>query len=106
MDHEANNRSSELFTIEQTDLSVITFKRTVPVRFAHCDTSGLMFYPQFFALVNEVVEDWFAFGLRLPFRTLHMERRLGVPTVSFEVEFVAPCRLGDELTQTLSVVAR
>ena len=32
---------------------------TLIVRFEHCDAAGIIFYPRFFALVNETVEDWF-----------------------------------------------
>lgn len=79
------------------------FTRTIIVRFAHCDSAGIMFYPQFFALVNEMVEDWFA-AMGASFKALHVDARKGVPTVKFEVEFLRPCRLGDELTQILRVV--
>ena len=65
------------------------FTRDVTIRFEHCDPAGLMFYPRFFALVNETVEDWFA-ALGHSFKTLHIDQRKGVPTVRFEAEFVAP----------------
>ena len=37
-----------------------TLSRNIVVRFEHCDAAGIMFYPRFFALVNEMVEEWFA----------------------------------------------
>ena len=52
------------------------FTRATVVRFEHCDPAGLMFYPRFFALMNEAVEDWFA-ALGHSFKTLHVEQ-LGV----------------------------
>jgi len=39
--------------------------------------AGIMFYPRFFGLVNETVEDWFA-TLGHSFAALHMEQRKGV----------------------------
>jgi 4-hydroxybenzoyl-CoA thioesterase len=78
------------------------FVRDIVVRFEHCDPAGLIFYPRFFALVNETVEDWFA-GLGHSFKALHVDRRKGVPTVRFETEFIAPVRLGDALRQSLGV---
>jgi 4-hydroxybenzoyl-CoA thioesterase len=78
------------------------FVRDIVVRFEHCDPAGLIFYPRFFALVNETVEDWFA-SLGHSFKTLHIERRKGVPTVRFETEFIAPVRLGDRMRQSLGV---
>lgn len=80
------------------------FSRDIIIRFEHCDPAGLIFYPRFFALVNETVEDWFA-SLGHPFATLHMEQRKGVPTVRFESEFVGPVRVGDLLRQSLGVDA-
>lgn len=78
------------------------FTRELIVRFEHCDAAGIMFYPRFFALVNETVEDWFA-SLGHSFTSLHIEQRKGVPTVRFESEFVAPVRMGDTLRQSLGV---
>lgn len=80
------------------------FTREIIVRFEHCDAAGIMFYPRFFALVNETVEDWFA-SLGFDFKTLHVNQRKGVPTVRLESEFVAPVRMGDVLKQSLGVEA-
>ncbi|MBY0567184.1 MAG: acyl-CoA thioesterase [Hyphomonadaceae bacterium] len=80
------------------------FTREIIVRFEHCDAAGIMFYPRFFALVNETVEDWFA-SLGFDFKTLHVDQRKGVPTVRLESEFVAPVRMGDVLKQSLGVEA-
>ena len=81
------------------------FRRQTQIRFAHCDPAGIVFFPHYCALVNEMVEDWFAGPLGRPFRMLHVEQRMGVPTVKLEAEFVAPARLGDPLEQTLAVTA-
>lgn len=81
------------------------FVRTARVRFAHCDAAGLIFYPRFFELINEAVEDWFAGPLAHPFSALHIGAHMGVPSVHFEVEFRAAMRLGDELNQRLTVAA-
>jgi 4-hydroxybenzoyl-CoA thioesterase len=80
------------------------FTRETLVRFAHCDPAGIIFYPRFFALVNEMVEDWFA-ALGHPFGQMHVTRKKGVPTVRFETEFVGPVRIGDRLQQSLGVEA-
>jgi 4-hydroxybenzoyl-CoA thioesterase len=78
------------------------FSRQVVVRFEHCDAAGLMFYPRFYALTNELVEDWFAV-LGRPFAAMHVEHRKGVPTVKIDAEFLRPVRMGDLLEQTLRV---
>ncbi len=78
------------------------FTRDLIIRFEHCDAAGIIFYPRFFALVNETVEDWFA-SLGHSFKSLHVDQRKGVPTVRFECEFVGPVRIGDMLHQQLGV---
>ena len=78
------------------------FSRKTIVRFEHCDAAGIMFYPRFFGLVNEIVEDWFA-SLGHSFKAMHIDQRKGVPSVRFECEFIAPVRMGDVLSQNLGV---
>ena len=80
------------------------YERSKLIRFAHCDPAGIVFYPRYVELCNEVVEDWFAEALGIGFPELHMERRLGVPAVRLDVEFVAPSHYGDTLLFRLSVV--
>lgn len=73
------------------------------VRFAHCDPAGIVFYPRYVELCNEVVEDWFREGLGVDFHTLHEQHRLGIPTVKLEVEFLKPSRYGEALQFALHV---
>lgn len=81
-----------------------SFVREVPVRFGDCDPAGIVFYPRYFEMFNNLVEDWCAQGLGTSFRELHHERGLGVPTVSIQTEFLATSKLGDVLRAELSVV--
>lgn len=81
----------------------MVFERNKRIRFAHCDPAGIVFYPRYVELFNEVVEDWFEEGLGVGFHALHEERRLGVPTVRLEVEYLVPSRYGDVLTFRLQV---
>jgi len=81
----------------------MSFDTMVNVRFADVDPAGIVFYPRYFEMLNGAVEDWFAQLLGLDFKTMHLDRHLGVPTVKLEVEFLAPSELGDELTISLSV---
>jgi len=79
------------------------FAREVLVRFGDCDPAGIVFYPRYFEMFNNLVEDWCAQGLGASFRELHQERGLGLPTVSLQTGFVAPSRLGDVLRAELRV---
>jgi 4-hydroxybenzoyl-CoA thioesterase len=81
----------------------MVFERAKRIRFSHCDPAGIVFYPRYAELLNEVVEDWFADGLGVDLRTLIGEHRLGVPVVRLETDFLAPARFGDTLTFRLAV---
>ncbi len=81
----------------------MAYERSKLIRFAHCDPAGIVFYPRYAELCNEVVEDWFAEGLGVPFPELHERRRLGVPAVRLEIDFAAPSRYGDLLLFRLEV---
>ena len=80
-----------------------TFTTARRVRFADCDAAGIVFFPRYFEMLNGVVEDWFAGPLGVSFRELHMERGVSVPTAAVEARFIAPSRLEDDLTFSLTV---
>jgi 4-hydroxybenzoyl-CoA thioesterase len=73
------------------------------IRFHHCDPAGIVFYPQYFVLFNELVEDWFNAGLGVDFARFHTEDRLGVPMAHLECDFLAPSKVGERLTLALTV---
>jgi hypothetical protein len=57
----------------------MSFVLEMPVRFAHIDAAGIVFYPRYFEMLNATVEEWFAMRTGCAFAELHLERRLGVP---------------------------
>jgi len=77
------------------------FQAQQTVRFAHCDPAGIVFFPQYLVMLNNLVEQWFDEGLRVPYAPLIAERRTGLPTVRLEVDFTAISRMGDVLQQRL-----
>lgn len=81
------------------------FTVDIPVRFQHTDPAGIVFYPRYFEMINQVVEDWFAEALGVDFQTLHSRDLCGVPTVRLESDFKRPSRLGEVLTFALGVAA-
>ena len=81
-----------------------TFKVAVPIRFAHCDPAGIVFYPRYFEMINSVVEDWLAEALGWPFSTIVCERKEGLPTVNIDCQFMSPSRLGDVVEFELIVL--
>ena len=83
----------------------MNFTRQKVVRFSHCDPAGIVFYPRYVELCNEMVEDWFADGLGFPLHRLQQELRLTIPAVRLESEFVRTGTHGDVLDFTLAVRA-
>ena len=83
--------------------SKLAFESEKLVRFQHCDPAGIVFYPQYFVLFHELIEDWFTCGLDANYADLIAAQRLGVPTVRLECDFVAPSTIGDTLQLRLAV---
>jgi 4-hydroxybenzoyl-CoA thioesterase len=80
------------------------FQATRTVRFADCDPAGIVFYPQYLVMLNDLVEQWFDDGLGMRYEQIVGERRLGLPTVRLEADFTAVSRHGDRLTLQLSLL--
>ncbi len=72
-----------------------TFLQTRVIRFSDCDPAGMVFFPQYFVMLNALVEDWFTHALGVNYAQLLGPRRIGLPTVALQSEFRAPCRMGD-----------
>lgn len=79
------------------------FRRDKLIRFHHCDPAGIVFYPHYFILFNELVEDWFRDALGMDFARLHGKHRLGVPMARLECEFLSPSKIRETLQLTLAV---
>ena len=80
-----------------------TFESAIRIRFHHCDPAGIIFYPQYFVLFNELVEDWFNEGLGIDFARYHTAGRHGIPMAHVECDFVAPSKVGEMLRFCLIV---
>jgi 4-hydroxybenzoyl-CoA thioesterase len=81
----------------------MAFHHDQPVLFRHCDPAGIVFYPRYFEMLNDVAEAWFAARLGWDWSDLHGPAGMAVPTVAVDVHFRAPSRHGDALVFTLRV---
>jgi 4-hydroxybenzoyl-CoA thioesterase len=79
------------------------FERKVPIRFSHCDPAGIVFFPQYFVMFNNFIEDWFNEELEIPYADYLGWRRLGLPTVKLSCEFLRPSSFGETVSFALSV---
>lgn len=80
-----------------------TFSKPETIRFKHVDFAGIVFYPRFLEMLNDLVEDWFEEALERPFSNMH-EHGKGIPTVDLNVKFKNPARIGDKLQKSLWVI--
>lgn len=79
------------------------FTRDYRIRFSHCDPAGIVFFPQYLVLFNQLVEDWFTDGLGISYADLLGPRRVGLPIVRLECDFRAISRMGDTVAFGLAV---
>jgi len=79
------------------------YRAHVLVRFGDCDPAGIVFYPRYLEIFNNIVEDWCREGLHLSFPDLITQRGWGLPTAHLDVDFTAPSRFGEVLSATLTV---
>lgn len=73
------------------------------ISFKHCDPAGIVFYPRYTEMVNDVVEHWFKHGLGCDFATLHGPRGIAIPVVKLQMDFKSPGFLGETLVAELAV---
>ena len=79
------------------------FVREQLIRFSHCDPAAIVFFPRYFVMFNNHVEDWFDDGLKLGYAHVVAERRVGLPTVSIRCDFSRPSRMGERVHLGLEV---
>jgi len=77
------------------------FVKSQKIKFKHIDYAGIVFYPRFLEMLNDLVEDWFEEALDRPFSKMHETN--GIPTVDLKVQFRHPARLGEVITKKLWV---
>jgi 4-hydroxybenzoyl-CoA thioesterase len=84
-------------------VDIHTFSRNHKIHFSECDPAGIVFFPQYFVLLNDLMESWVDELLPEGFHGLIGERRIGMPTVHLDVDFKAVSKMGDEVRLSLDV---
>ena len=77
------------------------FTKQEKIRFKHIDYAGIVFYPRFLEMLNDIVEDWFEEALDRPFSKMHETN--GIPTVDLKIQFKNAARIGETLSKKLWV---
>jgi 4-hydroxybenzoyl-CoA thioesterase len=86
-----------------TETKKDVFYSDMLVRFSHCDPAGIIFYPHYFVMFNGLVEDWFNHALEINYADFITTRRLGLPMVNIQCDFLAPSKIGEVITLTLGI---
>ena len=80
------------------------FSRARRIRFSDCDPAGIVFYPQYFVLFNDLLDEWMDGAWDGGFVDFVTRSRFGIPTVRLEAEFKAISRMGDDVILSLNPI--
>ncbi|MGI9024358.1 MAG: acyl-CoA thioesterase [Burkholderiaceae bacterium] len=73
------------------------------ILFQHCDHAGIVFYPQYFYLLSEAMEEFMLAAGKPQHEHINVKRR-GWPIVKLDVDFVGMSRYGE--TVSIDVIIR
>lgn len=73
------------------------------IRFSECDPAGIVFYPQYFVLFNDLLEEWIDSFLPEGFNGLITNRKVGLPTVNLQANFRSISQMGDDVLLQIGV---
>jgi len=74
------------------------FRSRQLVRYADCDPGRIVYFARFFKMIDAALEDWFAGGLGAPWGSDFIgARNLHTPSLAVACEFLAACRLGEQI---------
>ena len=73
------------------------------IRFSHCDPGGIVYFPHYFEMVYEAIEDWFDSEIEPNLETRLRQEGMGFPTVNTQCDFFRPSRVGDVLDLEIAV---
>lgn len=80
----------------------LVFEKKRRIYMADCDPAGIVFHPQYFVMITELMEDFYREKAGVTFRTALAEG-LGFPIGGIRCDFCRPSALGDEVTLRLWV---
>lgn len=74
-----------------------TFTLDLAIDWADCDPAGIVFYPQFFRMMNTATHAMFG-AVGLPFHEMVAKyRTVGVPMLDVQATFRSPAKLGERV---------
>lgn len=90
------------------DLPQGAFTVRQKIRFGHSDPAGIVYYPEFFRMFNDLFEDWMEDGLGIDFPAQFLIEQRMFPLVHIEADFKEPRLIGQtmDLTFVLTKLGR
>lgn len=82
-------------------MSTLIFERPIDIRFCHCDPAGIVFHPQYYVLLNALMEDFYCEVLGTGFIETVKSYGVGFPIAGVRSDFAAPSRPGEHCTGRL-----
>lgn len=80
------------------------FRQRRRIRFSQCDPAGIVFYPKYFEMFNDLMEAWVDTLMPGGFSDYILQQKLGLPSVHIDVDFHAVSRMGDDVELSLEVI--
>ena len=73
------------------------YEKPLRIHFSNCDPAGIVFHPQYFVILNELMEDFLEDIAGVGFIEIN-RYGVGFPVVSVKTQFTKPSRPSDRLT--------
>lgn len=70
------------------------YEQSIRIRFGHCDPAGIVYHPQYFVILNQLMEDFYREVTGVGFIEVK-KYGLGFPVAGIRCDFAAPSRPGD-----------
>ena len=73
------------------------------IRFSECDPAGIVFYPQYFIMFNDLLEQWIDSMVPGGFSSVIAHKKVGMPTVNLQADFRSISKMGDDVVLSIGV---
>ncbi|HHU94501.1 MAG TPA: acyl-CoA thioesterase [Alcaligenaceae bacterium] len=73
------------------------------IRFSECDPAGIVFYPQYFIMFNDLLEQWVDSMVPGGFSSVIAQKKVGMPTVNLQADFRSISKMGDDVVLSIGV---
>lgn len=72
----------------------LVYEKPIRIHFGHCDPAGIVYHPQYYVILNELMEDFLGDVMGVGFIEIR-KYGVGFPVAGIRTDFAAPSRPGD-----------